>query len=501
MAVRFTAAVAEDDGMSTRAEAFTLNVPDTAIADLRERLARTRFPDQAPGEPWAYGTNVEYLRGLVEYWRTGFDWRAQEARLNAFPQYRAALHDIDVHFLHVPGKGPSPCPLLLMHGWPGSVFEFLDLIPRLTDPARFGGDPADAFTVVAPSLPGYGLSFRPGQKRFGIEEIADCLADLMTDTLGYRRFAAQGGDWGGITASRMGYAHADRLIGIHVNLLAVRRDAQAFTDPAAHGGDAADAFDVVVPSLPGYAFSEPRERGGGHFGFGALFHRLMTGPLGYSRFGAHGGDWGSFVAEQLARSHPSSLAGIHLTDIPFWHSFQKPDKTSAAERKYLASMEEWQKQSGAYAMIQGTRPATAAAALRDSPAGLAAWIVEKFHEWSDCGGDLERSFSIDELLTNVMLYWATGTIETSFQPYADVVSAGAARWIAEAIKEWVGAARTPAGCALFPRDISRPPREWAERFFDVRRWEPMPAGGHFAALEAPDRLAQELRAFFKPLRA
>ena len=166
----------------------------------------------------------------VDWSSTGapaFDWRAQEARLNAFPQFKAALHDIDVHFLHVPGKGPNPCPLLLMHGWPGSVFEFLDLIPRLTDPASFGGDPADAFTVVAPSLPGYGLSFRPGQKRFGIEEIADCLADLMTEMLGYRRFAAQGGDWGGITASRMGYAHAAKLIGIHVNLLAVRRDGGA----------------------------------------------------------------------------------------------------------------------------------------------------------------------------------------------------------------------------------------------------------------------------------
>ena len=212
-------------------EAFTLRISDTAITDLRERLFRTRLPDQAPGEPWAYGTNVDYLRGLVEYWRTGFDWRAQEARLNAFPQFKVPLHDIDVHFLHVPGKGPNPCPLLLMHGWPGSVFEFLDLIPRLTDPASFGGDPADAFTVVAPSLPGYGLSFRPGQKRFGIEEIADCLADLMTETLGYRRFAAQGGDWGGITASRIGYAHAAKLIGIHVNLLAVRREPAAVTDP------------------------------------------------------------------------------------------------------------------------------------------------------------------------------------------------------------------------------------------------------------------------------
>ena len=152
---------------------FTLHVPDSDIADLRERLARTRFPDSAPGDPWAYGTDVDYLRSLVDYWRSAFDWRAQEARLNAFPQFKMALQDIDLHFLHVPGKGPNPTPFLLMHGWPGSVFEFLDIIPRLTDPASFGGDPADAFTVVAPSLPGYGFSFRPGQKRFGVEEMAD----------------------------------------------------------------------------------------------------------------------------------------------------------------------------------------------------------------------------------------------------------------------------------------------------------------------------------------
>ena len=173
-------------------EAFTLRISDAAINDLRGRLFRTRLPDQAPGDPWEYGTNVDYLNGLIEYWRTGFDWRAQEARLNAFPQYKVPLHDIDVHFLHVPGKGPNPLPLLLMHGWPGSVFEFIDMIPRLTDPASFGGDPADAFTVVAPSLPGYGLSFRPGQKRFGIEEIADCLTDLMTEVLGLSAFCRAG---------------------------------------------------------------------------------------------------------------------------------------------------------------------------------------------------------------------------------------------------------------------------------------------------------------------
>jgi pimeloyl-ACP methyl ester carboxylesterase len=204
--------------------ATTLRISDAAIADLRERLARTRFPDQAPGPAWSYGADLEYTRQLVQYWRNGFDWRAQEARLNAFPQYTTELFDIGLHFLHVPGRGPAPTPLLLLHGWPGSVFEFLDVIPRLTDPARFGGDPADAFTVVAPSLPGYGLSFKPGQRRFGIEEIADCVAELMVARLGYPQFAVQGGDWGAITAARLGYAHPQKLIGIHVNLLAVRRE-------------------------------------------------------------------------------------------------------------------------------------------------------------------------------------------------------------------------------------------------------------------------------------
>jgi len=294
--------------MSAQPNAFTLTISDTAIADLRERLARTRFPDQAPGDPWAYGTDVDYLRQLVTYWRTDFDWRAQEARINTFPQYRTALHDIDVHFLHVPGNGPNPCPLLLMHGWPGSVFEFLDIIPRLTDPARFGGDAADAFTVVAPSLPGYGLSFRPGQKRFGIEEIADCMADLMTETLGYRRFAAQGGDWGGLTASRMGFAHADKLIGIHLNLLAVRRDTNPVANP------------------------------------------------------------------------------------------------TPEERQYLDELAHWLKEETGYQSIQGTRPQTLSFGLTDSPAGLAAWIVEKFRAWSDCDGDVESVFTKDQLLANISFY-------------------------------------------------------------------------------------------------
>ncbi len=385
-------------------EPFRINVSDEVLHDLARRLRHARLPEAGGEGGWRGGMNPGFLRSLVSYWRDGYDWRTQEAQLNRLRHFRCEVDGTRLHFIHEKGRGPAPLPLILTHGYPDSFFRF------------------------------------------------------------------------------------DKLIAL-------------LADPGAHGGDPADAFDVVVPSLPGYAFSAPRERGGGIFGFGSLFHRLMTEELGYGRYGAHGGDWGSFVTEQLARAHPSALIGVHLTDIPFWHLFQKPDRLSAAERKYLDANEEWQKRDGAYAMIQGTRPRTAAAALRDSPIGLAAWIVEKFQEWSDCGDDPERSFSKDDLLTNVMIYWVTDTIESSFQPYADVMNAGAARWIAEVAKEWLGAARTPAGFALFPKDIAHPPREWAERFFDVQRWTPMPAGGHFAALEAPDQLARELRAFFRPLRS
>src|SRR6202045_2551030 len=218
--------------MAIKPPPFTLHIPDADISDLRDRLARTRFPDQAPGKAWAYGTDVGYLRKLIEYWRNDFDWRTEEAALNAFPQFRVPLDGIDLHYLHVPGVGPDQMPLLLLHGWPGSVFEFLDIIPRLTDPSRFGGDARDAFTVVAPSLPGYGLSFQPGQKRFGVPEIAECVAALMHDVLGYSRFGAQGGDWGAAVTSRLGYAHADRMIGIHINLMmAAGRDPSAFPNP------------------------------------------------------------------------------------------------------------------------------------------------------------------------------------------------------------------------------------------------------------------------------
>jgi microsomal epoxide hydrolase len=384
--------------MATAPVPFRLHVAESAVDDLRARLARTRFPDQAPGAPWAYGSDVDYLKELVEHWQGGFDWRAAEASLNAFPQFKVRLHGIDLHYLRVEGKGPSPCPLLLSHGWPGSVFEFLDILPRLTDPARFGGDPADAFTVVAPSLPGYALSFAPGQERFGIERIADCLADLMTDVLGHRRFAAQGGDWGAFVTSRLGAVHADKLIGIHVNLLAVRRD----------------------PKLP------------------------KTSP-------------------------------------------------SAEERDYLRELDHWLTDESGYQWIQGTRPQTLAFGLTDSPAGLAAWIVEKFRAWSDCGGDVERAFSKDRMLANISLYWFTGAIGSSFWPY-----------YARRHGPWPIPDRgvgVPMGYAEFPREILHPPRSLAATMYtDIRRWTVMDKGGHFAAMEQPEALAREIAEFFRPLR-
>jgi len=200
---------------------FRVQVPDAVLADLRERLERARWPDEAPGPAWSYGTSLAYIKELTAYWRERYDWRRHEAALNQFRQFTAPVAGITLHFIHEEGRGPRPLPLLLSHGWPGSVWEFHRLIPLLTDPARSGGDPADAFTVVAPSLPGYGFSFAPGQPRFGIVEIADAFAALMTEVLGYRRFAAQGGDWGGFVTSRLGVAYPERLAGIHVNLLAV----------------------------------------------------------------------------------------------------------------------------------------------------------------------------------------------------------------------------------------------------------------------------------------
>jgi microsomal epoxide hydrolase len=376
---------------------FRVNVPQSVLDDLKERLARVRWPDEPPVAPWSLGTNLGYMQELVAYWRDRFDWRAQEAKLNAFEQFTVPLSGIDVHYIHVKGKGPNPTPLLLSHGWPGSVFEFHKIIPMLTDPASFGGDPADAFTVVAPSLPGYGFSFKPGQKRFPVEAIADTFAELMTDVLGYKRFAAQGGDWGAFVTSRLGYKHADKLYGIHVNLLAVRRDPKLLENP------------------------------------------------------------------------------------------------TPEEKVFIEQLNHWLKEEIGYQWIQGTKPQTLAFGLTDSPTGLAAWIIEKFRTWSDCGGDVESVFTKDELLTNITLYWVTGAIGSSFYPYYARMHGP---WpIPEGQR-----VEAPTGYIEFPCEILRPPRSFAEKMYNIQRWSKGDKGGHFAALEQPERLADEVRAFFRPLR-
>ena len=209
---------------------FQYQVTDSQIADLKTRLLMTRWPDQQPNSSWLYGTDVGYLRDLTDYWLNGFDWRSQEAKLNSIPQLMARVAGINIHTLHIQGKGPNPKPLLLLHGWPGSVFEFIDLIPRLTDPGAFGGNPADAFTVVAPSLPGYGLSFQADQKRFGVRQIGDAAVELMS-SLGYSRFGVQGGDWGSLIATSIGLNNPECITGLHLNFLsAIKRDPALYKD-------------------------------------------------------------------------------------------------------------------------------------------------------------------------------------------------------------------------------------------------------------------------------
>lgn len=376
---------------------YEIAVPQGQLEDLRHRLTRARWPDEVPGASWALGTELRYLRDLTSYWRDDYDWRKQEVFLNSFKHFKASIDGIEVHFIHERGEGPAPRPLLLTHGWPGSFYEFHKLIPLLTRPSAFGGDPADAFSVVVPSMPGHAFSFSNDQPRFGLPEIADVLACLMTQVLGYQRFAAHGHDWGAFVSTRLGFAHAAKLIGIHITLLAIPRQA-----------------------LPG-------------------------GPR------------------------------------------------SADEERYQQQLAHWLTEETGYSAIMGTKPQTLAYALSDSPVGLAAWIVEKFRGWSDCGGDVDAYFGRDVLLTNIMLYWLTGAINASFWPYYARMHGP---WIVPEGERVM----VPTGYAEHPREILTPPRSLAEvTYGNIQRWTRMPRGGHFPALEAPEALADEIRTFFRPL--
>ncbi|MDD2473002.1 MULTISPECIES: epoxide hydrolase family protein [unclassified Methanoculleus] len=376
---------------------FRIDIPQPVLDDLRDRLSHTRFLDEVEGTGWDYGTNLGYMREIVDYWLHAYDWRARETELNAYPQYRAEIDGLGVHFIHERGRGSDPLPIILTHGWPDSICRYLDLIPMLADPARFGGDPADSFDVIVPSMPGYGFSDRPRER--------------------------------GMTSARVA----------------------------------------------------------------GLWERLMTDVLGYRRFAAGGGDIGSGVSQLLALAHPESVVGLHLTDIGFFSLGADIPDLSENERRYLDAIRELWMQEGAYSMVQSTKPQTLAYGLNDSPAGLAAWFLEKFRTWSDCDGDIERRFSKDELLTNIMIYWATGTIASSIRIYYENMHALPLDFLKERID-------VPVGMAVFPKDFIPPPREWAKRRLNVERWTQMPRGGHFTAMEEPELMAREIRAFFRPLR-
>jgi len=375
-------------------EPFRIAIPDADLADLQERLRRTRRAPAIEDQGWSQGIAPDFLDELLRYWQDGFDWRAQEARLNRLPQYLAQIGEHTIHFVHQPGTGPAPLPLVLTHGWPGSFIEFERILPLLADPGAHGADPADSFHVVLPSLPGYGFSSPPRHKGVGTYTTAQLWAELMTG-LGYQRFGVQGGDLGAGVSAWLGQRFPERVIGMHLNF------------------------------IPG-SYQPP-----------------------------------------LGEGHPT---------------------LTPEEQDFKKRQGEWQQKEGAYAHMQGTKPYTAATALNDAPAGLAAWIGEKFHAWSQ---DFDKSIPLDELLTDISLYWFTQSIGPSFQMYVE-----------EQAKPFKvdEKLQPPLGVAVFPAEIVMPPRSWVERGFDVRRWTPMPAGGHFAAFEEPELLAQEIRAFFSPLR-
>ncbi len=378
------------------AERFHIQVSDEVLDDLKYRLDHAHWPDQLTDTGWERGTEKSYLQSLISYWRERFDWREQEAELNCFSQYRCNVEGIDIHFVYEHGKGPNPIPIILTHGWPDSYVRFKKIIPLLIDPARYGGNPEDS-------------------------------------------------------------------------------------------------FDVIVPSIPGFGFSGcPQQSGINNFRVSELWAKLMTEELGYHKFAAAGGDMGSGVTRYLAFNHPELLIAIHLTDIGILRNLvnSNDNDLSQEELQYKRSALQWISQEGAYMSIQSTKPQTLAYGLSDSPVGLAAWIIEKFHAWSDCHNDLRQRFSQDELLTNIMIYWITNTIGSSAHMYYENMHSLPS----------LGRIEVPTGIALFPADILLPPKGWAERNLNITRWSMMQRGGHFTAMEEPELLAEDIRAFYRTFR-
>ena len=386
--------------MATQPTPFRIAVAQEELDDLRARLRATRWPEPAPVADWSQGVPLAYLRELCAHWADGYDWRATEARLNALPQFRTAVDGLGVHFLHVRSPHAGALPLVLTHGWPGSILEFEEVLAPLADPTAHGGAAADAFHVVCPALPGYGFSDKPAETGWGVERIAAAWAELM-------------------------------------------------------------------------------------------------GRLGYDRFGAAGSDWGTSVSTVLARDHPDRVTGIHL-----FPPLAPPDPATLGaltdrERAALADLEHSAEWDSGYSREHATRPQTIGYALVDSPVALAAWIVEKFQAWTDCNGHPENAVARDRLLDNLMLYWLPRTGASSARLYWESM---------RTVNEWISGTAgdtidTPAGCSIFPRELQRPSRRWAERRFTrIVHWNELDRGGHFAALEQPELFVGELRASFAQMR-
>jgi pimeloyl-ACP methyl ester carboxylesterase len=374
-------------------QAFRIDIAQADLDDLRDRLARTRWPDQLAGVGWDYGIPLDYVRELAEYWRTGYDWRVHEARLNAFDQFTTVIDGQRVHFLHVRSAEPDALPLIITHGWPGSIVEFMNIIGPLTNPAAYGGDPADAFHLVVPSIPGYGFSGPTRERGWDVRRVARAWAALM-------------------------------------------------------------------------------ER------------------LGYSRYGAQGGDWGSSISRELGLIAPGHLSGVHLNML-FARVPEDAGELTEEETRRLQALKTFRSTGSGYGAIQSTRPQTLAYGLTDSPAGQLAWITEKFGEWTD-GGRPDEAVDRDQLLTNVTLYWLTATAGSAARLYYEAAQSGA--WGPPAIST------VPTGVAVFPREIAPAIRRFAELSNPIVHWSEFDRGGHFAAMEVPDLLIGDIRDFFRPLR-
>jgi epoxide hydrolase len=379
---------------------FRIEVAETELKDLRARLRGARWPERETVADWSQGVPLAYLRDLCAYWADAYDWRATEARLNALPQFRARIDGLGIHFLHVRSPHAGALPLVITHGWPGSIVEFLDAIGPLTDPPAHGGDASDAFHVVCPSLPGYGFSDKPAQPGWGIERIAAAWTALMSQ-------------------------------------------------------------------------------------------------LGYERYGAQGSDWGTSISATIAKLDPAHVAGIHLTPPLAPPDPETLDDPTERERAALASLEHSAEWDSGYSREHATRPQTIGYALVDSPVALCAWIVEKFWAWTDCNGHPENALTRDQLLDNLMLYWLPRTGASSARLYWESI-AQVNRWISDVVDDTID---VPTGCSIFPKELQRPSRRWAERrFVDIRHWNELARGGHFAAFEQPELFVDEVRAFFRLVR-